>query len=195
MTKKTTLKRKTKETNISISLKINGTGKHSMRTPVPFLNHMLETFCRHGFFNVNLSARGDVHVDDHHLVEDAGITLGSAFAKLLGDKKGIRRFGHSVVPLDEALVLASVDISGRPYLNYSLQPKLSRIKNFEVQLVEEFFRAFSVALGCNLHLVQLSGKNTHHIVEAGFKAFAKALDMATQSEPRVRGVLSTKGTL
>lgn len=195
MAKKTTLKRKTKETSIAVSLKINGKGKYSVRTPVPFFNHMLETFCRHGFFDVTLSARGDVHVDDHHLVEDTGLALGGAFAKVIGDKKGIRRFGESIVPLDEALVLASVDISGRPYLNYSLQPKLLRIKNFEVQLVEEFFRAFTSSLGCNLHLVQLSGKNTHHIVEAAFKAFAKALDMATQSEPRVRGVLSTKGAL
>lgn len=195
MPKRLTHRRKTKETDILLSLLIDGTGKYSIKTPLPFFNHMLEIFCRHGFFDVTLKANGDMDVDDHHLVEDVGLSLGGAFLKELGEKKGIRRFGHSIVPLDEALVLASVDISGRPFLNYGLAPKLSRIKNFEVQLIEEFYRAFSSALRCNVHVVQLAGKNTHHIVEASFKAFAKALDAATQNDSRVRGVLSTKGIL
>lgn len=195
MAEKLKVIRKTKETIIELSLCVDGTGNYSIKTPVPFFNHMLEIFCRHGFFDMTLKAKGDVDVDDHHLVEDTGIVLGGAFLKQLGAMKGVRRFGHSIVPLDEALVLASVDLSNRPFLNYGLEPKLTRIKNFEVQLVEEFFRAFSSASRCNLHLMQLAGKNTHHIVEAGFKAFAKALDMATQTDKRVKGVLSTKGTL
>ncbi len=195
MPKRLTFRRKTKETDILLSLFIDGTGKYSIKTPLPFFNHMLEIFCRHGFFDVALKAKGDVDVDDHHLVEDVGLSLGGAFLKELGEKKGMRRFGHSIVPLDEALVLASVDISGRPFLSYGLVPRLTRIKNFEVQLIEEFYRAFSSALQCNVHLVQLAGKNTHHIVEASFKAFAKALDAATQNDSRARGVLSTKGIL
>ena len=195
MSKKLKIKRRTKETNIELLLAVDGTGRYAVKTPVPFFNHMLEIFAKHGFFDLTLKADGDVDVDDHHLVEDVGIALGEAFLKQLGTKKGIRRFGHSIVPLDEALVLASIDLSNRPFLNYGLEPKLARIKNFEVQLVEEFYRAFSSSARCALHVVQLAGKNTHHIVEASFKSFAKALDMATQTDARVRGVLSTKGVL
>ena len=195
MSKKLKYSRRTKETSIELALSVDGTGKYSIKTPLPFFNHMLEIFAKHGFFDLTLKAMGDVDVDDHHLVEDVGLALGEAFLKQKETMKGVRRFGYSIVPLDEALVLASIDLSNRPYLNYGLSLRRARIKSFEVQLIEEFYRAFASALRCNVHVIQLAGKNTHHIVEASFKAFAKALDMATQTDSRVKGVLSTKGTL
>ena len=187
--------RKTKETNIHLSLTLDGTGRYSVKTPIPFLNHMIELFAKHGLFDLTLKATGDVHVDDHHLVEDVGITLGECFKKALGDKRGIRRYGWALVPMDETLTAAAVDFSGRPVLVYKSPIKTGRIKNFEVELVEHFFESFAASALVNLHIVVGYGKIRHHIIESIFKAFAKAVDVATQIDPRVKGVLSTKGKL
>jgi imidazoleglycerol-phosphate dehydratase len=187
--------RTTKETDITVELKVDGRGHSETDTGIPFLNHMLEIFARHGFFDLSVRARGDLAVDHHHTVEDVGLTLGQALREALGDKAGIRRFGDAACPLDEALVNAVVDLSGRPYLAYNLRIKQARVGDFDTELVHDFFLAFTNQVGMNLHLNQAQGRNPHHIIEAGFKAFARALDKATQLDPRVEGVLSTKGSL
>ena len=187
--------RATKETTVEVRLNVDGSGRYDVQTGVPFLNHMLELFTRHGFFDVTIRATGDVEVDDHHTVEDVGLTLGQAFREALGNKEGIRRFGEATVPLDEALTNVVVDVSGRPYLSYDVKTRQARVGSFDIELVHDFLLAFVNQLGINLHVRMLAGRNPHHIIEAAFKGFARALDLATQRDPRVVGVLSTKGTL
>lgn len=187
--------RATKETDIAVRLALDGTGKTSVDTGVPFLDHMLDSFARHGFFDLAIKARGDLHIDQHHSVEDVGLALGQAIKEALGDKAGIRRFGEAACPLDEALVRVTVDLSGRPFLVYTLDIKRARIGTFDTELVHDFLLALTNQLGMNLHVDMVRGRNAHHVIEAAFKALARAMDFATQIDPRVRGVLSTKGTL
>jgi len=187
--------RKTKETAIELALNVDGSGRYDIQTGVPFLNHMLELFTRHGFFDLTIRASGDVEVDDHHTVEDIGLTLGQAFRQALGNKEGIRRFGEATVPLDEALISVVVDLSGRPFLAYDLKTRQTRIGGFDVELIHDFLLALVNENGMNLHVRMLAGRNPHHVIEATFKGMARALDLATQRDPRVQGVLSTKGTL
>lgn len=189
------VERKTRETQIALALKLDGSGRGEVSTGVPFLDHMLESFARHGFFDLKIGAHGDIQIDEHHTVEDVGIVLGRAFRQALGDRAGIRRFGEATVPLDEALVTAVVDISGRAYLGYDITITQERVGNFQTELVHDFMKALSDETGMNLHLRMHSGRNPHHIVEATFKALARAMDSATTLEPRVVGALSTKGTL
>jgi imidazoleglycerol-phosphate dehydratase len=187
--------RRTKETDITVELNLDGRGQATLDTGIPFLNHMLEIFARHGFFDLAVRARGDLDVDQHHTVEDVGLALGQAWRQALGNKAGIRRFGDAACPLDEALVSAVVDLSGRPFLAYNLKIKQTRVGNFDTELVHDFMAAFTNQVGMNLHLNQVQGRNPHHIIEAGFKALARALDQATQFDTRLEGVLSTKGSL
>ena len=189
------IQRKTTETDIHLSIQIEGEGKYEVSTGVPFLDHMLELFARHGFFNLSVQASGDIAIDDHHTVEDVGLALGQALREALGDKHGIRRFGAASVPLDEALVECVVDLSGRPFLAYNLDIRQERVGNFSTELIHDFFLACTNQVGMNLHLNMTQGRNPHHIIEAGFKAFARALSSAVEHDPRVTGVLSTKGTL
>ena len=193
--RKADLHRQTTETDIHLSIQIEGEGQYEVSTGVPFLDHMLELFARHGFFNLRVQASGDVAVDDHHTVEDVGLALGQALREALGDKHGIRRFGAASVPLDEALVECVVDLSGRPFLAYNLDIRQERVGNFSTELIHDFFLALTNQVGMNLHLNMTQGRNPHHIIEAGFKAFARALSSAVEYDPRVQGVLSTKGTL
>ena len=193
--RKADVHRKTNETDIQLSLQIEGEGKYTVSTGVPFLDHMLELFTRHGFFNLTLHAKGDTAVDDHHTVEDVGLALGLAFREALGDKHGIRRFGDATVPLDEALVSCVVDLSGRPFLAYNLDIRQEKVGTLATELIHDFFLAFTNQIGMNLHFNMTQGRNPHHIIEAGFKAFARALSSAVQHDPRVKGVLSTKGSL
>jgi imidazoleglycerol-phosphate dehydratase len=188
------ISRKTKETAISLRLNLDGKGVCRAKTGVGFLDHMLDLLARHGGLDLTVAAKGDVHVDDHHLVEDAGIVLGQALKKALGKKEGIARYGWAVVPMDEALVMCAVDLGGRPYLAYGLELPAKRVKGFDTELIEEFVRAVVNAAGMNLHLRQLDGRNTHHIIEAAFKAFARALGQAVAPSGK-RGVPSTKGVL
>lgn len=190
-----TVARRTKETDITVELNIDGRGRAELDTGVPFLNHMLEIFARHGFFDLTVRARGDLDVDQHHTVEDVGLALGQAWRQALGDKAGIRRFGDATCPLDESLVNVVLDLSGRPFLAYNLRIKQARVGDFDTELVHDFLAAFTNEVGMNLHLNQVQGRNPHHIIEASFKALARALDQATQIDPRIRGVLSTKGSL
>ena len=186
----------TNETDIRLKLSVDGQGAYSVDTGCGFLNHMLELFTRHGGFNLELSCRGDVEVDDHHTVEDVGIALGQAFAKALGDKRGITRYGSMLLPMDEALVLCALDISGRAFLNYQVSLPTEKIGTFDTQLVEEFFAAFSRSLGLTLHLNQMAGTNSHHIAEACFKGFGRALAQACAiDENRKFDIPSTKGVL
>jgi imidazoleglycerol-phosphate dehydratase len=189
------IERKTRETQVHATLKLDGTGRGEVATGVPFLDHMLESFARHGFFDLKLEAHGDLHIDEHHTVEDVGIVLGRTFRQALGDRSGIRRFGEATVPLDEALCTAVVDISGRAYLGYKVPIRQERVGNFQTELVADFMKALSDEAEMNLHLRLHCGRNPHHIIEATFKALARAMDQATALEPRVAGVLSTKGTL
>ncbi len=189
------IKRATKETNIRVEWALDGSGRTMIKTPIPFLDHMLDLLGRHGFFDLTVQAKGDTHIDDHHTVEDVGIVLGDALKQALGDKKGIRRFGFASVPLDETLAQVTVDLSGRPYLVYNAQLPNRRIKDFDLYLFQDFFEAFVARGAFNLHVNVLYGRNPHHIIEATFKAFAKALDQATSLDGRVKGVLSTKGSL
>ena len=189
------IERKTKESDIRIELNIDGTGKAEIETGMPFFNHMLESFARHGFFDVRIKAKGDLEVDYHHTVEDVGLALGQAFKEGLGDKHGIRRFGEASCPLDETLAKIVVDLSGRPYLSYNVKIRPGRVGTFDTDLPHEFYAAFANQLGMNLHIDVVRGENPHHIIEACFKAFARAMDMATQLDPRIQGVLSTKGSL
>ena len=190
-----TLSRKTGETDIELKLTVDGDGKATLKTGVPFFEHMLTLFTRHGFFDLEVRAMGDLPVDAHHLVEDLGLVLGDALDEALGDKAGIKRYGSVMLPMDEALVLVAVDLSGRPYLGLDLPLGAARLGNFETELVEEFLRAFVNRAKCTLHVRMLAGTNTHHIVEAAFKGLGRALDEATSLDPRVKGVLSTKGIL
>ncbi len=187
--------RKTRETAVKITLKLDGSGRGEISTGVPFLDHMLDSFARHGFFDLKIDAKGDVHIDEHHTVEDVGIVLGKAFAQALGDRSGIKRFGEAAVPLDEALCSVVVDISGRAYLAYDVPLTQERVGSFQTELVHDFMKALSDNVGMNLHLNMIGGRNPHHVIEAAFKALARAMDQATSLEPRVAGVLSTKGTL
>ncbi len=195
MPRTVSVERVTKETQIRLVLDIDGTGDAKICTSVPFLDHMLNLFARHGQFNLQIEATGDIDIDFHHTVEDIGIALGDAFRQALGDKRGISRYGHAVVPMDETLVSATVDLSGRSYLVYQVNLPKIKIGDFDVELVREFFSAFAGNCAANLHLNLVYGDNTHHIVEACFKAFARALDGATQLDPRIEGVLTTKGKL
>ena len=193
--RKADIQRKTNETDIRLSIQLEGEGKYEVSTGVPFLDHMLELLTRHGFFNLSVQASGDIAVDDHHTVEDVGLALGQALREALGDKHGIRRFGEASVPLDEALVSCVVDLSGRPFLAYNLEIQQERVGNFSTELIHDFFLALTNQVGMNLHLNMTQGRNPHHIIEAGFKAFARALSSAVEHDPRVQGVLSTKGRL
>lgn len=187
--------RMTGETDICIRINLDGTGKAKVDTGIGFLDHMLNSFARHGLFDLEVSVKGDLEVDSHHTVEDTGIVLGEAIKKALGDKKGIRRFGECILPMDETLVLSALDLSGRPYLQFHLDFTVPKVGEFDTEMVHEFFYAVSYSAGMNLHLKQLDGVNNHHIIEAAFKAFAKALDQAVQYDPRIVDVLSTKGSL
>lgn len=189
------LDRKTKETDISLLLNLDGTGNAEIDTGIGFFNHMLENFAKHGFFDLSLSVKGDLFVDSHHTVEDTGIVLGKAIKKALGNKEGIRRYGSFLLPMDEVLVMCAVDLSGRPYLNYQVLFTSDSIGYMETELIKEFFQAVSYNSGMNLHIKMLDGGNNHHIAEAVFKAFAKALDDACQIDNRIKGVLSTKGIM
>ncbi len=193
--RKAQVARNTKETAITIELALDGRGAAKVKTGVGFLDHMLDLVARHGGVVLSVEAKGDVHVDDHHVVEDVGIVLGQALKKALGKKEGIARYGWAVVPMDEALVMCAVDLGGRPYLSYELSLPAKRVKQFDTELVEEFFRALVNAAGMNVHLRQLAGRNTHHVIEAAFKAFARALGQAVEMSGRVKGVPSTKGVL
>lgn len=190
-----TVERKTKETEIVTSVDLEGSGKTNIETGMPFFNHMLDSFSRHGLFDIELQARGDLEVDYHHTVEDVGLALGEAFKKALGDKQGIRRFGEASCPLDETLAKVVIDLSGRPYLLYNVKIRPGRVGSFDTDLPHEFYAAFTNQMGMNLHIDVIRGENPHHIIEACFKAFARAMDMATGFDERIRGVLSTKGSL
>ena len=189
------VKRTTKETDISVTLNLDGSGRADISTGIGFFDHMLEGFSRHGFFDLECRVEGDLQVDGHHTVEDTGIVLGQAIANAAGDKKGIRRYGSFILPMDDALVLCAVDLCGRPYLNFDCAFPVERVGGLDTELVREFFYAVSYSAGLNLHIKLLDGSNAHHIIEAMFKAFAKALDLATGFDSRVTDVLSTKGSL
>lgn len=187
--------RETRETEIVVELDLDGFGQYDIRTGIGFFDHMLEGFARHGLFDMAISVEGDTHVDAHHTVEDTGIVLGQTFLEALGDKEGICRFGSFVLPMDDALVMASLDFSGRTYFSYDAALRAERLGSMETETVKEFFAGLASGAQMNLHIRQLAGENTHHIVEAMFKAVAKSMDMASQVDDRIHGVLSTKGTL
>jgi imidazoleglycerol-phosphate dehydratase len=190
------VERKTKETEVLVDLGLDGTGEAKVTTPVPFFTHMLEAWAKHGLMDLTLEAAGDVEVDLHHTVEDVGIVLGQAFRQALADKRGIVRFAHAFVPMDEALLIAAVDVSGRPYLVFDVPVARTRVGNFDLDMLPEFFRAFAFNAEITLHLRMQSGHNLHHITEAAFKAVGRALAQATRIEPRIAGIVpSTKGTL
>jgi len=195
MMRRATVSRETAETKIAADLTIDGTGKSEITTGIGFFDHMLILLIKHGFFDLQLTTNGDLHVDGHHTVEDTGIALGQALTKALGDKNGIKRYGTAFVPMDEVLAMVSLDISGRPYLVFDATIPAQKIGDFDSELVEEFLRALSVHAGLTLHVRVLSGKNSHHIVEAIFKALGRALDEATSKDERIVGVMSTKGML
>ena len=195
MSRTASLRRETNETKIELSLNLDGVGKHDLTTGVGFFDHMLTHVAKHGLFDLNVRCQGDLHVDAHHSVEDVGICFGKALTQALGDKTGIRRYGSAVVPMDDALVSASVDLSGRPFFVWNADVPNETLGSFRSALAEEFWRAASSAGTFNLHLVLYHGKNTHHIIEAAFKAVARALRQATEIDPRVIGIPSTKGTL
>ena len=187
--------RKTKETDISLHLNLDGTGSSSINTGIGFFDHMLDGFARHGLFDLKVNVTGDLAVDCHHTIEDTGIVLGNAIKESIGDKKGIRRYGSCILPMDETLVLCAVDLSGRPYLVFDGEFTTDRVGYMDTEMVKEFFYAISYTAGMNLHIRVLSGGNNHHMIEAMFKAFAKALDQATVIDPRITDILSTKGSL
>ena len=194
-TRSAEITRNTKETEISMEFTVDGSGKAQIETGIGFFNHMLDSFTRHGFFDMKLAVKGDLYVDSHHTIEDTGIVLGQAIKSALGDKQGIKRYGSFVLPMDETLVLCAIDLSGRPYLSYDLNFTMDKVGYMETEMVKEFFYAISYSAGMNLHIKQLSGGNNHHIIEAAFKAFAKALDEACSVDTRIQGVLSTKGSI
>lgn len=187
--------RKTKETDITLSLELDGSGVSEVNTGIGFFDHMLEGFARHGFFDLTVNAEGDLAVDCHHTIEDTGIVLGNAIKKAVGDKKGIRRYGSCILPMDETLVLCAVDLSGRPYLSFDGTFTVEKVGYMDTEMVKEFFYAISYTAGMNLHLKVLTPGNNHHMIEAMFKAFARALDEATALDPRNTDILSTKGSL
>ncbi|MGB9594864.1 MAG: imidazoleglycerol-phosphate dehydratase HisB [Candidatus Poribacteria bacterium] len=193
--RKAEINRATKETDIKIDLNIDGVGSSSISTGIGFFDHILTLFSRHGFFDLTIYAKGDLEVDQHHTVEDVGICLGQAFAKAIGDKAGIRRFGNSAIPMGESLASVIVDLCDRPFLVYNVPVKNSKVGEFDVELIEEFFYAFVNNCGATVHINLAYGSNTHHIIEAIFKAFGRAMDQATSKDERIKGVLSTKGTL
>ena len=191
-----TVKRDTKETQIMVTLNLDGTGRSTLNTGLPFLDHMLDQVARHGMFDLDIEAQGDLHIDAHHTVEDVGITLGQAFTKALSDKRGIRRYGQAYVPLDEALSRVVLDCSGRPGLEFQVEFPRARIGDFDVDLFYEFFQGFINHALVTLHIDNLRGRNSHHIIETVFKAFGRALRMAVECDPRMEGILpSTKGSL
>jgi len=189
------INRKTKETDIEMTLKLDGSGQGDIETGVGFFNHMLDGFARHGLFDLHLRVDGDLEVDDHHTIEDTGIVLGTAIKEAIGGKKGIKRYGSTIIPMDETLVLCAIDLCGRPYLSMNENFLDRDVDDMETQMVREFFYAVSYSAGMNLHIKVLDGKNSHHIIEAMFKSFAKSLDEATTIDPRIIDVLSTKGSL
>lgn len=189
------LTRKTKETDIAVRLNLDGTGRSQINSGVGFFDHMLEGFSKHGFFDLDLKCDGDLHVDCHHTIEDCGIVLGNAIAKAVGDKKGIKRFGSFILPMDETLVLCAIDLSGRPYLQFDGEFTCERVGDMDTEMVKEFFYAVSYSAGMNLHIKVLTAGNNHHMIEAMFKAFAKALDEACTFDSRITDVMSTKGSL
>jgi imidazoleglycerol-phosphate dehydratase len=195
MARQAKVTRNTKETQISVALNLDGSGKSKLATGVPFLDHMLDQVARHGVFDIEVEAKGDLHIDAHHTVEDIGITLGQAFAQAVGGKEGVRRYGHAYVPLDEALSRVVVDLSGRPGLSLKIDFVRARIGEFDVDLVHEFFQGFINHALVTLHVDNLKGDNAHHQAETAFKAFGRALRMAVELDPRVKGVPSTKGSL
>lgn len=189
------IQRKTKETDISARLNIDGTGSSTINTGIGFFNHMLEGFAKHGFFDLNLNCEGDLAVDCHHAIEDCGIVLGNAVKEAIGDKKGIKRFGSCILPMDETLVLCAIDLSGRPYLVFDGEFTTDRVGYMDTEMVKEFFYAISYSAEMNLHIKVLNSGNNHHMIEAMFKSFARALDEATTLDPRITDVMSTKGSL
>ena len=195
MSRTATIERNTKETQIKASLTLDGAGKSDVHTGIGFFDHMLEGFSKHGFFDLTIRVNGDLHVDGHHTVEDAGIVLGAALKEALGDKAGIKRYGSFILPMDESLCRCAVDLCGRPYFVFDCDFPTERVGELDTELVREFFYAVSYSAGMNLHLKMLSGGNAHHMIEAMFKAFGKALDEACSYDPRVKGVLSTKEML
>ena len=195
MAREASVERNTKETEIKLKLTLDGTGYSDIETGVGFFNHMLDGFTRHGLFDLCVRVHGDLEVDDHHTIEDTGIVLGNAIKKAIGDKKGIKRYGSCILPMDETLVLCAVDLSGRPYLVFDGEFTTDRVGYMDTEMVKEFFYAISYTAGMNLHIRVLSGGNNHHMIEAMFKAFAKALDQATVIDPRITDILSTKGSL
>lgn len=195
MSRTASVERNTKETKIKVSLNLDGTGRSELHTGVGFFDHMLDGFARHGLFDLSIYVDGDLEVDCHHTIEDTGIVLGKAIKEAVGDKKGIRRYGSCILPMDEALVLCAIDLSGRPYYVSDAEFTAEKIGDFDTEMVKEFFYAVSYSAEMNLHFKVLSGSNNHHICEAMFKAFAKALDAAAQYDERITDVLSTKGSL
>ncbi len=196
MTRRATVERNTHETRIRVELDLDGHGAHTVKTPLPFLTHMIEQLSRHGLFDLNVVAEGDVEIDGHHTTEDLGIVIGRAFADALGDKAGIRRYGHATLPMDEALVTCAVDLSGRTFFVWNVPLPKAKIGEFDTELAEVFFEGFARGAQCNLHVQLHAGQNLHHIVEISFKSLARSLRMATEIDPRAAGVVpSTKGTL
>ena len=195
MSRTSNVTRTTKETDISMILNLDGEGISHIDTGIGFFNHMLEGFSKHGFFNLDVTIKGDLDVDGHHTVEDAGIVLGTAIKEAVGDKKGIKRYGYFILPMDDALALCAVDLCGRPYLQFDCTFPNYMVGGFDTSLVREFFYAVSYSAGMNIHIKMLNGENSHHMIEAIFKAFAKALDDAVSYDPRIKDVLSTKGAL
>ncbi len=194
--RKATLKRKTKETDIELTINLDGVGNYSINTSIPFLDHIISLMSKHGLFDIEIKARGDTEIDDHHTVEDVGIVLGKAVKQALGDMKGITRYGQASVPMDEAIANVSIDISGRPYLVYKVEfPKKSKLRDFDPDLIEDFMQAFAANSSLTLHINSPYGRNTHHIIEAIFKALGRALKQAVTIDPRVKGVPSTKKVL
>jgi imidazoleglycerol-phosphate dehydratase len=195
MSRQAEIKRATKETDIRVALDVDGEGKSAIDTGVPFLDHMLELFARHGLFNLEITCQGDLHIDDHHSVEDTAICLGRAFADALGDKKGVTRYGAAYTPMDETLARAVVDLSGRPYLVYKVRNTRDRIGTFSVEMAEHFWRSFAEHCKLNLHIEVFYGRNQHHIIEDVSKSAARALSQAARLDERIQGVMSTKGSL
>jgi imidazoleglycerol-phosphate dehydratase len=195
MARTAVVERNTSETQIRVALNLDGTGVYKIATPLPFLTHMVEQLSRHGLFDLEIDARGDVQIDGHHTTEDLGIAIGRAFAEALGDKKGIRRYGSATLPMDEALVTCAVDLSGRPFFVWKVPLPKAKIGDFDVELAEVFFEGFVRGSQCNLHVRRIEGENLHHIIEISFKALARSLRDAVERDPRVTSVPSTKGTL
>ena len=195
MVRKASIERNTKETQIQLKLNIDGTGRSDINTGIGFFDHMLDGFTRHGLYDLDLKVHGDLNVDDHHTIEDTGIVLGNAIREAVGDKKGIKRYGSCILPMDECLVLCAVDLGGRPYLSFDGEFTSEKIGDMSTEMVKEFFYAVSYTASMNLHIKVLTPGNNHHMAEAMFKSFAKALDMAVAFDPRITDVLSTKGSL